>query len=84
MTCYTFQLMPSAFQLVWVLAKGTYLAYRWGQQGCVNLYHLSDGGRGFFAEVSYNKATQTAEVLRSFVSSVPLGDYAQGVRLPEE
>ncbi|MVN75179.1 hypothetical protein GO988_02465 [Hymenobacter sp. HMF4947] len=46
-------------------------------------YHLPDDGRGFFVEVGIDEERGQAVVLRSFRSSVPLEDYAHGVRLPE-
>jgi hypothetical protein len=83
MTSYTFDQMPPAHQLRWVLNKGTYLARRWEEEGAIVLYYLPDGARGFFAEVGHDALKQGAFMLRSFVSSVPLEDYAQGVRLPK-
>lgn len=78
------QLSPRA-QLLVVLMKGTYLAQRWDEEvGGVNLYYLSDGGRGFFVEVAYDDDQARFVVLRSFNSSVPLEDYAQRMRLPGE
>ena len=71
-------------QVYYALTRGTYLAQRWENEGVVNLYHCADDGRGFFVEVGYDEATQAAVVLRSFSSSVPLADYALGVRLPGE
>jgi hypothetical protein len=53
-----------------------------GERG-VNLYHCEDEGRGFFVEVSIDDEQKQAVVLRSFVSSGPLEEYAPGVRLPE-
>ena len=70
-------------QLYWVLKHGTFLAQRWEDEGGVNLYHCADEGRGFFVEVGIDDGRGQAVVLRSFVSSVPLEDYAHGVRLPE-
>lgn len=70
-------------QLRYVLERGTYLAQRWEDEGGVNLYHLPDEGRGFFVEVGIDDGRGQAVVLRSFSSSVPLEDYAHGVRLPE-
>lgn len=84
MTCYTFVRMPPAFQLTWLLKKGTYLARRWAEEGMIALYHLPDGGRGFFAEVGIDSCTQGANVLRSFSDSEPLEEYAHGIRLPEQ
>ena len=50
----------------------------------VNLYHLPDERRGFFVEIDIDDGRGQVLVLRSFVSSVPLEDYAQGVQLSEE
>jgi hypothetical protein len=66
-----------------VLTKGTYLAHPWEDDSDVNLYHCEDDGRGFFVEVGIDDGRGQAVVLRSFVSSRPLEDYAYGVRLPE-
>lgn len=84
MTLVQFRLLIPRAQLLHVLTQGTYLARRWEQEGGVNLYHCPDDGRGFFVEVGYDEATQAAVVLRCFSSSVPLADYAHGVRLPGE
>jgi hypothetical protein len=81
MTRLTFVRMPPAFQLTWVLSKGTYLTQRNEQEEAIALYYLPDGGRGFFVEVGVNKAKK-ARVLRTFSSSGPLEEYAHGVRLP--
>lgn len=44
------------FQLQYVVSEGSYLAHRWERaQHCVNLYHLPDSARGFFAEVDYDE-----------------------------
>jgi hypothetical protein len=83
MTLYTFRLLSPQVQLHLVLTRGTYIAQRWEDEGGVNLYHLPDDGRGFFAEVGVNEEHECLVVLRSFSSSVPLEDYAHGVRLPE-
>jgi hypothetical protein len=66
-----------------VLSKGTYLALRWEDESGVNLYHCAGDGRGFFVEVGIDESRGHAVVLRSFVSSGPLEDYTQRVRLPE-
>lgn len=83
MSFYAFRLLSPVVQLYWVLKHGTYLAQRWDDESGVNLYHLSDEGRGFFVEVGIDDGRGQAVVLRSFVSSVPLEDYADGMRLPE-
>jgi hypothetical protein len=70
-------------QLYWVIKYGTYLAQRWDDESGVNLYHCADKGRGFFVEVGIEDGQGQAMVLRSFVSSVPLEDYACGVQLLE-
>ncbi|MGI4735061.1 MAG: hypothetical protein ACRYG7_07775 [Janthinobacterium lividum] len=84
MSCYVFRLLSPVVQLYWVLQHGTYLAQRWEDKGGVNLYHCADEGRGFFVEVGIDDGRGQAVVLRSFSSSVPLEDYAHGVRLPGE
>jgi hypothetical protein len=84
MTFYAFRLLSPVVQLYWVIKYGTYLAQRWDDESAVNLYHCEDEGRGFFVEVGIDDGRGQAVVLRSFVSSVPLEDYAQGVRLPGE
>lgn len=83
MTFYAFRLLSPVVQLYWVLRHGTYLAQRWEDEGGVNLYHVVDEGRGFFVEVGVDDGRGQAIVLRSFVSSVPLEDYAGYVQLPE-
>jgi hypothetical protein len=83
MSFYAFRLLSPVVQLYWVLKHGTYLAQRWEDEGGVNLHYLPDEGRGFFVEVGVDESQQRAVVLRSFSSSVPLEDYAHGVRLPE-
>ncbi|MVN78102.1 hypothetical protein GO988_17370 [Hymenobacter sp. HMF4947] len=83
MTLDTFRLLSPDVQLHWVFEKGTFLANRWEGAGGVNLYHLADEGRGLFVEVSIDEERGQAVVLLSFRSSVPLEDYAHGVRLPE-
>jgi hypothetical protein len=82
MTFYAFRLLSPVVQLYWVLHRGTYLAQRWDDESGVNLYHCEDEGRGFFVEVGIDDGRGQAVVLRSFTSSVPLEDYAHGVRLP--
>lgn len=66
-----------------MIYHGTFLANRWEQESGVNLYHCADEGRSFLVEVSIDDGRGQAVVLRSFVSSGPLEDYAQRVRLPE-
>lgn len=83
MTLDLFQLLTPLEQLRHVLTYGTFLAQRHAAAGGVNLYHLPNEGRGFFAEVCIDEAQDCFVVLRSFVSSEPLEDYAQGVRLPD-
>ena len=84
MSLQGFQSFSPRLQLSWVLKHGTYLAQRWDDESAVNLYHCADEGRGFFVEVGIDDGWGQAVVLRSFVSSVPLGDYAHDVRLPGE
>jgi hypothetical protein len=83
MTFYAFRLLSPVVQLYWVLHHGTYLAQRWDGESGVNLYHCAGDGRGFFVEVGIDDGRGQAVVLRSFVSSVPLEDYAHGIRLPK-
>ena len=82
MTLTFFRRLSARAQLLVVLAEGTYLARRWEDEGGVNLYHLSDAGRGFFVEVAIEPDQQHLVILRSFSSSVPLADYAHYVQLP--
>ena len=82
MNFYAFRKLSPVMQLYWVIHHGTYLAQRWDDESGVNLYHCADEGRGFFVEVGIDDGRGQAVVLRSFVSSEPLADYAQGVRLP--
>jgi hypothetical protein len=84
MTFYAFRLLSPVVQLYWVLKHGTFLAQRWeADDEGVNLYHVTDEGRGFFVEVGVDYGQEQPVVLRSFVSSVPLEDYAHCLRLPE-
>jgi len=83
MNFYAFRKLSPVVQLLWVIKRGTYLAHRWEDDGGVNLYHCAGDGRGFFVEVGIDDGRGQAVVLRSFVSSGPLEDYAQGMRLPE-
>lgn len=83
MSFYSFRLLSPTVQLYWVLKHGTYLAQRWEDEGSVDMYHGADEGRGFFVEVGIDDSRGQAVVLHSFVSSVPLEDYAHGVQLPE-
>jgi hypothetical protein len=57
------------------------LANHWDDDGGVNLYHCAGDGRGFFVEVGIDGGRGQAVVLRSFIDSEALADYAQGVRL---
>ena len=84
MTLYRFRLLSPRAQLLCTLMQGTYLAQHWQGRHLVKLYHLWDGGRGFFAEVGVNEDQEQFVVLRSFSDSEPLVDYAHGVRLPGE
>jgi hypothetical protein len=83
MSFYSFRLLSPVVQLYWVLKHGIYLAQRWENEGGVNLYHCADEGRGFFVEVGIDDGRVQAVVLRSFISSTPLEDYAHGMQLPE-
>lgn len=85
MTLYSFRQLSPVMQLHWVLQHGTFLANRWeADDDGFNLYHCADEGRGFFVEVGVDYGQEQPIVLRSFVSSVPLKDYAHHVQLPEE
>ena len=84
MTLAGFRQLSTRAQLLAVLTEGTYLAQRWEDEGGVNLYHLPDAGRGFFAEIAIEQEQQRFLVLRSFSSSIPLEDYAHYVQLPED
>jgi hypothetical protein len=84
MTLYLFRLLTPEVQLRYVIARGTYLAQRWDEEiGGVNLYHLPDDSRGFFAEIGIEEEKDCFSVLNSFSSSVPLADYVQEVQLPK-
>ena len=84
MTLSTFRLLSPRAQLLVVMTEGIYLAHRWGENKRVlNLYYLPSRGPGFFSEIGFNDSQDCLVVLRSFVSSGPLEDYAQGVRLPD-
>ncbi|MGI4862588.1 MAG: hypothetical protein ACRYFZ_01605 [Janthinobacterium lividum] len=84
LTLVRFQLLRSRAQLLYAMTQGTYLAQRWHGISIVNLYHLPDGRRGFFAETGLDELKDCFVVLRSFSDSEALADYAQGVRLPGE
>jgi len=84
MSLHAFQQFSPIMQFYWVIHHGTYLAQRWDDESGVNLYHCEDEGRGFFVEVGIDDGRGQAVVLRSFVSSQPLEDYAHRVRLPGE
>jgi hypothetical protein len=84
MTLYQFRLLIPRAQLLHALTTGTFLAQRWDDESGINLYHCADEGRGFFVEVGIDNGKGQAVVLRSFVNSGPLEDYAHRVRLPEE
>jgi hypothetical protein len=83
MTLYTFRLLAPRAQVTFTLMCGTYLAHRWKEGKKRRLYYLADDARGFFIEVGHNAHDRRAVVLRSFVSIIPLQEYAQGVRLPD-
>jgi hypothetical protein len=83
-TFYAFRLLSPVVQLYWVLHHGAYLAQRWDGEHGINLYHCEDEGRGFFVEVGFDDERGQAVVLRSFISSGPLEDYADRMQLPEE
>lgn len=82
MNFYAFCKLSPVVQLLWVIKRGTYLAQRWDDESGVNLYHCADDSRGFFVEVGIDDGRGQAVVLRSFVSSEPLEDYAHSMRLP--
>ncbi|MGI4742445.1 MAG: hypothetical protein ACRYG7_45385 [Janthinobacterium lividum] len=78
-----FNSLSPELQMRHVLMCGTYLAWRREGEDQFMLYHLPDGGRGFFVELGVDEAQDCFVLLRSFSSSVPLEDYAHYVRLPE-
>jgi hypothetical protein len=84
MTLLLFRLLSPAKQLHYVLAQGTYLLQRWEGDWDVLLYHLPDGGRGFFAEVGLAPAQANLVVRRSFASSELLEDYTPSLPFPGE
>jgi hypothetical protein len=84
MTLHAFQQLSPVVQLLWVIKHGTFLAQRWEQEGGVNLYHCAGDGRGFFVELGLDDGLGQAVVLRSFIDTAPLEDYAYGVQLPGE
>jgi hypothetical protein len=83
MTFDVFRQLSPLMQLFAIWQRGTFLAERWEADGGVNLYHMSDEGRGFFVEVCVDKEGKRPFVFRSFVSSEPLEEYCHYVRLPE-
>jgi hypothetical protein len=82
MTLYLFKLLSGEVQLRYVLQHGTFLAQRWEDADGINLYHLPNAGRGFFAEIGYDDSHRDAMVLRSFRSNAPLERYAFWIQLP--
>jgi hypothetical protein len=75
--------LSSRAQLIVVLSEGTYLAQRYQDEtGNVNLYHVDDGRRGFFAEVGLDEEQGGFVVLRSFNGSALLADYTPYVWFP--
>lgn len=84
MSFHAFNLLSPVVQLYWVIKRGTFLANRWDDESAVNLYHCAGDGRGFFVEVGVDDGRGQAVVLRSFIDSGPLEDYAYEVRLPGE
>ncbi len=81
MPFYRFRLLSPRAQLLCTLMQGTYLAQRWQAKRLLKLYYICDGGRGFFTEIGIDETQEQFVVVRSFKSSVPLGDYAQEVGL---
>lgn len=79
---YIFLRLSPASQLYWVLNHCTHLAQRW-EETLIDLYHVADKGRGFFVEVGMAEQSSKPVVLRSFVSTKELEDYAHTVQLPE-
>lgn len=72
-------------QLRHVLTFGIYLAQRRDNvTGGVNLYYVPGKDKGFFAEVGIDEAQGCFVVVRSFVHTEPLEEYAGRVRLPGE
>jgi hypothetical protein len=80
MTLDKFRQFSLRTQLLIVLSEGVFLAQRMGLDGGANLYHLSNGGRGFFVVVGINDGRGRAVVLGSFSDSEALADYAYRLR----
>jgi hypothetical protein len=79
-----FILLAPRVQVTHALMSGTFLALRLTREGKRRLYHMRDGGSGFFVEVGHDGATQRAVVLHTFNGSAPLEEYAAEVQLPED
>lgn len=76
-----FNSLSPELQMQQVLLRGTYLAWRREEQAQLMLYHLPDGGRGFFVELGVDEEQDCFVLLRSFSSLEPLGDYARDIKL---
>lgn len=76
MTLALFELLTPRMQLLHLLTNSTLLASRQYDGRTIMLYCLTDEGQRHFAEVGYDTRSQETVVLRSFVSSEPLEDYA--------
>jgi hypothetical protein len=83
MTLRRFRLLSPEGQHNWVLEQGTYLVQRWEGEWDVLLYHLGDGGRGFFAEVGLAPAQANLVVRRSFARSTLLEEYLRSLFSPQ-
>lgn len=85
MTYHAFRQLSPRAQLIVVLTDGTYLVRRWDKEiGAVNLYHLSDIGCGFFAEVGIAEKQDYFAILGSFRCNDALEKYACYVQLPSD
>lgn len=85
MTFPAFRRLSPRAQLIVVLTDATYLGQRWDEEiGTVNLYHLPDMGRGFFAEVGIAEKQDYFAVLGSFHCNEALQKYTCHVRLPSD
>jgi hypothetical protein len=76
---YAFKRLALQEQLAITLLEGTYLTMRFGEDGDrINLYHMGS----FFAEVYYDLEVNHLHYCRTFVSTRPLEDYTNQMRLP--
>lgn len=80
MNHHQFRLLSFDVQLAYVWREGSHLATRWQDELPVLLYHLPGG---FFAELTYEPASNAVMKVYSFVNGEPLGKYADFIALPE-